>query len=1054
MDLNVPAMRLPVRMMVLVATGLLTAGTLVAQRDDRTPQQWAIISLHPDAGGLADLLTAELSQSPGVRLVEREQIRRVLDELNLQASGLVGREDVTRFGRLSKATGLVLLGTDSQQTSQLLRLRLIDTRSSVRLLDRVVVNGDLDDQVDVLRDALISAGGPLSVSENQLHFVSVAPVLSAEPGNPMDAECDMLTTLLSAEFSRIPEIVVLEREDLQRLTSERDLSGIELKWRGATRMLEIGLRRNEDNTGWIASCRLAIPGDADPQLVDVRCETKNIARLRNKIVTEVLKRLGGGGIVYDADAMEQEASRFDRMVKLFRGASARDRGLDAYKMAEAAYALAPSRERFDALMRHIVDAIETYASEKQWLPALRLGVRHQELKLADLQKNGSGWIRMMTRIPPDQARKRMSAPTGSVGVSHYRPSLRATNPQEQALLNDILILRRKYVDEKLRQAKGHPLLTFIHLLQKYDLELNHELPDADCVGEISKLLPAIYQSADKAGIQREMSDPHYRLLFAKMISTLSKLERVTTSRSVTANWKRSDPQLWLGQLAELDAPLSRLANLRMQLRERGDLGLQSAQQLLAEIKTFPLDATADDTYVDARLRTPAFYRLPPAERLRYLLDVLAECESKQDPSQLILHANTFRMYLQRLPENELRPIGARIVVLLNLEHATKNLRLRSRSYLLGIASRYASIDRSRNELRSRRNDAEFSLATAPGPWQQYVACTLRPELTGKAYAIKHVHYDHREDAVGRGGELILCWGLPWKGMQLERLDLATGKQTLIGEAFKGSPVAFRGVQVCVSEKAIFVASEPPGFTMVTKESTRTFTRKDGVVEEDIWSMAWWEDRLYIGYKDAFGMFDPETFEFELLASSLSVEPKNPIDGRGGFFIRQLVPDRKAGCIWMTLQDNANAGRTGLWRIDPQTNTFHRLSDRSTQLTAAPGGLLVHNNRAPYLAWLPSGTTKPIDLPQFSHASAKTSGPSPKLIQVGRHLISERGELFTDDGKSYPAAVKDRWSLLQCAGEGFVTHYDHLRRTLHLIQTKKVATPAGGFPPFDKRASTR
>ncbi|QDV45415.1 Curli production assembly/transport component CsgG [Stieleria neptunia] len=1030
------AMRGPAGAMLLIAAGLLATGTLMAQRDDRSQQQWAIIALHPDAGGLADLLTAELSQSPDVTLVERDQIRRVLDELNLQASGLVSRGEATRFGHLSKAMGLVLLGSDSQQKSQPLRVRLIDTRSSVRLLDRVVADASLDDQVDIIRQALLAAAAPLSVSEKQLRFISVMPVLSAEPGNPMHAECDMLTTLLSAEFFRLPEFVVLEREDLERLTAERDVSGIELKWRGATRMLELGLRRNEANTGWIASCRLATPGNGNPQLVEVRCETKNIAELRSKIVAEVLNHVGGEGVAYDADSAEQEAARFDRQVQLFRSASARDREMDAYKMAEAAYALAANRKRFDAVMRHIVDAIEEHANEKQWLSALRLGVRHQELKLADLQKNGSSLIRMMTRMPPEEVRKRMPAPKGFVGVSHYSPSLRATNAQEQALLNEILILRRNYVDLKLRRAKDHPLPTFICLLQKYDLELNHELPDADCVREISELMPSVYRSADEAGIKREMSDPYYRLLFGKMISTLSKLERVRTSRSTTPNWKRSDPQLWLDQLARLDAPLSRLANLRMQLHERGDAGLQAATKLLAEIKTFPLDPTADDTYVDVRLRTPAFYRLPPQQRHEYLLDVLVACESQQDPSQLILHANSFRMYLQRLPEQEMRPIGARIVALLNLEHPTNNPRSRSRAYLLGIASRYAAIDRGRDQLRARRNGADFTLETAPGAWQQYVARTLRPKPTGKAYAIKHVHYDNRKDAVSRGGELILCWGLPWKGMQLERLNLATGKQTPIGKEFKGAPVAFRGVQVCVSPNAIFVASDPPGFTMVTEAFTRTFTKEDGLVEEDIWSMAWWEDRLYIGYKDAFGMFDPETFEFQLLASSLSVEPKNPIDGRGGFFVRQLLTDRAAGCIWMTVQDNANADRTGLWRVNPQTNTFHRLSDRSTQLTAAPGGLLVHNNRAPYLAWLPTGTTTPIELPQFSHASAKTPGPSPKLIRVGEHVISERGGLFTADGTSHQAAVKDHWSLLQFAGDGIVTHYDHLRRTLHLIERKK------------------
>ena len=68
-----------------------------------TPKRWAIVAADVSAGGLADLLTAELSDWNNVELVERGQIRRVLDELKLNASGLIASERAVEFGKLTAA---------------------------------------------------------------------------------------------------------------------------------------------------------------------------------------------------------------------------------------------------------------------------------------------------------------------------------------------------------------------------------------------------------------------------------------------------------------------------------------------------------------------------------------------------------------------------------------------------------------------------------------------------------------------------------------------------------------------------------------------------------------------------------------------------------------------------------------------------------------------------------------------------------------------------------------------------------------------------------------
>src|SRR5688572_27526163 len=85
----------------------LTGGQPPAEKDaaaqpSQAPRRWAIISADAKSGALADLLTAQLSRWKQVELLEREQIAKVLSELQLNASGLVAPDQAARFGQLSR----------------------------------------------------------------------------------------------------------------------------------------------------------------------------------------------------------------------------------------------------------------------------------------------------------------------------------------------------------------------------------------------------------------------------------------------------------------------------------------------------------------------------------------------------------------------------------------------------------------------------------------------------------------------------------------------------------------------------------------------------------------------------------------------------------------------------------------------------------------------------------------------------------------------------------------------------------------------------------------
>jgi tetratricopeptide (TPR) repeat protein len=66
----------------------------------------------PDAAvlakGFAAMVISDLSKVPGLKVLEREKVQKISDELRLNASGLVGPESAVRIGRLMRAERVVV----------------------------------------------------------------------------------------------------------------------------------------------------------------------------------------------------------------------------------------------------------------------------------------------------------------------------------------------------------------------------------------------------------------------------------------------------------------------------------------------------------------------------------------------------------------------------------------------------------------------------------------------------------------------------------------------------------------------------------------------------------------------------------------------------------------------------------------------------------------------------------------------------------------------------------------------------------------------------------
>ncbi len=256
-----------------------------------------------DPPALASLLEVRLSQDERVRLVERTELDRVLQEQQLPATGLVGHDDIIKVGQLLRADTFVLISAESAVAmpsapgagtprspvdrlpsdrlpagdvsaepsvvqalaGRLVRIRVVETARGLRLWETYeqLAQGDAETVstriagtiLDVLRKVAAPPGEVVPIGIVDIHRVQLPekyePLARALPG------------LLSARLGKEPRIIMLEREDLGTLLREKQLTkGPEVAFwnsavlidgslqRGGDKGMEVSLRlRRADGTG-------------------------------------------------------------------------------------------------------------------------------------------------------------------------------------------------------------------------------------------------------------------------------------------------------------------------------------------------------------------------------------------------------------------------------------------------------------------------------------------------------------------------------------------------------------------------------------------------------------------------------------------------------------------------------------------------------------------------------------------------------------------------------------------------------------------------------------
>jgi hypothetical protein len=346
-----------------------------------------------------------------------------------------------------------------------------------------------------------------------------------------------------------------------------------------------------------------------------------------------------------------------------------------------------------------------------------------------------------------------------------------------------------------------------------------------------------------------------------------------------------------------------------------------------------------------------------------------------------------------------------------------------------------------------------------GAWAEY-AVTEVPIVKPDGYGqLIGAQTDPQHDG------LLLAWRQQGEDLSIERTGIRGGPMRRAGPNFlhRGHRAAGRrAVTIVNNSDAIFVASGAPGVAMLSGGRARFFGQGEGAPGTDVYAMAWLDGALYLSFPNSLARFDPVQGKFTLLASAHAVQPKNPLDGGGEYFIRNILADPTRKCLWLTLDDRPGPKRHGVWKYTPASGTLERVFD--------PGGGCELSN----LSWTNSGRESMFfcaaspdrrrfadgalilpRLPTHADGAAVYFDPPPlssrwlqldpatgtveeltgyapfrisrdgrpqraRFLKLNDHIIDVHGHLYTPDGGEHTLTRRAPWGMLDHYGRGFVT----------------------------------
>ncbi|MEO8495038.1 MAG: hypothetical protein ABI614_08205 [Planctomycetota bacterium] len=933
-----------------LAVHLLTAGHGAPVRGEEPTDggSWAVIAADgvlPKS--LADLTQAELSVA-GIKLVERERIAAVLDEQHLAASALMEGKQSVRLGRLLAADAIVYIERVSDASEMPVRVRVVETRTGIRLWDRIL-DGPAGSLVKSLGQDLPLLRRKVALDEQDRRYVGVLGLIDEQGDVNAQGFARSLQAVLEEDLQRQPNAVVLERAEMHLILNEKDLTGVELQLRNSSLLLAGGIRHQAATKTFEIDVRLSRPDGQILKSLALNAADPMDTLLRKQLVAAILSNEVAGG---DEVALAGEGTQFETRADWLSQHERYEEALDA---AYAAAALAPSRQNHERLS----------ALHAKFCPfeGRRGSQRSEQLRQHDYHQLSNDLSHALAAHHHDLTRIQMAI-ADNVKVIDDK-GFRTDDP----FWPHVPI----WPDEPEAVARQRERLDALRD-QKFELLRSCCAPDPVQLGKvlIARLALASYFAHDpdealdeimnlQAEIDRNMANVSglgWRVYYRrKNAEALARALRGVTGLSIikSVGWNTPRPPEELDcrdwdmngirercrSLATHPEPWIRLVYLSRVALLDGEDAIGAAEEAFQQLNNLqgqhygPLASIVDG---------PIVWKLHECGRLEPLVEaMIASAEKTGDTS--------------RLPS---WPSG--------LNNLLRNSERDVRDALLDRASKIRPV----------------SPWPDSGPWSHFdmvrsvVWLVKRPhgKISGQYYDLTNI-YSVVDDGEGK----FAFRARPQSSPPLEptRYPLTTRWRNML--------------HIEPTPNGTFCTTQGEFYLDNGTELTQITTPR----VSDASRTRYLDGKLYFVGKEGLGVWDPAAQAARNIASSLRVVPRHQLDGGSRYTIRHVLADPERKCLWF---DIGGPGRDGIWNYSTADGKFQRVIEGPAQLLEMRHQELLYaqSHTAAYWHVFRIATGETEHLQGYRPLTPRVRGiASAATLQVGAYIINPNGVLYTRDG---------------------------------------------------------
>jgi hypothetical protein len=890
----------------------------------------------PQVEDVLNLAQAKLSADASLVLLERTEIRRVLDEQKLSLAGVAEAANAVAGGKLLDVHLFAVI--ESQPGGDgALGLVIFDAARGVRYWDAALPVG-----ASAAADSVVAAVHSATRKQHQfgqgLRTIGLLAVRNADLPRSDDGLCESVGLLFERGLPRSPDVAVLERKRLEQVNQERPLPGITPPAELLASLLLVELEIGRGNGGGLRATALVTGNSAkNAQQIGVQVHERDAAMLAELLLQKVIETLAAAPA--DAPPSRQlEAQRFEREAHHHYS---HEEYAGAVRAMEAATALDPKNERFAAGLALYLLRYATWLFSPSDMNSTKGGVD----AWADVQVDGLVLESLVSRasrgveISSDLLKRGLRDMWGHLVAFDYpmerlcdrlRGARRNAAAANRAQIDTFLSLCRErsleFVESKAAQAEKEP-----RGLDHYSAVFQAQCSavKAGCI-DTAQYAQAMNRLTSRWLRATKEWPPH--LCKWNGSEGFNMLLAAIVNEGGAARWPWAvDEHDYARVMEPLFAamqqharPSVRLYGVQAQIRAEMVLGRISEETALARFAAEyrPLAQsiiTHPEPWHAGRTREEVYEAWRSA---------IAEIPAK-DPRTFA--AREFRQLGDfLLSRNELR---YKIVqsVLEALDPASA-LRMTGRFSAI-INSATLDDPGARNTIASHLNTVEQKILTA----HPNLAAS-RPEVPwSKATKIFDVAHLPQLTAVVRplvAGEVAYAFGFEFEGehsaLRLIRIPLQSGRPELLGALdLARSPKSLRSYEqsrfvpsACVGGDTVYAATNGAGIVAfpMNGDGPRSIGTREGLPEDIVQSVAWLDGKLYAGLGEGYLVtYDLESARCDVVASSRRKEKRSPFDDQAPFQVPFMCSDPERVRVVFVI------GKA-LWQLTPADGRLTRVLD--------------------------------------------------------------------------------------------------------------------------------